>query len=148
MSDEIRAQIAVPKWVYVLTISALLGTNGIFAGWYSNALDKLGNSLEAEIVELKGDFTHDFGRMQVQINKRFENINEDVNSSLRSFESKYKQDVIRFYDAAERNGEKLDKISECQTDLAVKIGEIRTIQQLVIKKVELGRGTHHDYKEK
>lgn len=132
MVDNNKTQTTIPKWIYVLTITALLSTNGIFAMWYSNALDDLNENMAVR-----------FEQMQEQINNRFISAEQDRKTEIMAVIVRYQEDVRRFNAGNDKNGDKLDKIVDCQNDLKVKIGEIKTKQDMVLRQIGLANGYHY-----
>jgi len=129
----------IPSWVYVVgVIISMLGVNGIFAGWSSNAMDKLGDSINADIIELKTELALEIGSMQNQINTRFSRTDSEYTVKLNQVDSKCMTEIHRFYRETEKNGEKLDKIYTGQNDIRVEMKEFRTIQKMVQEKLNLG----------
>jgi AAA+ ATPase superfamily predicted ATPase len=135
----------MPSWIYILSvIVALIGINGIFAGWYSNALGELNNSLVSELTEMKSDFSRDNNRMQLQMNNRFVIITNEVDRKVNK--EQYSADILRIFQSIERNGKILDRVCVTQGDIRIDLKEIRTIQKIVEEKLDIGnRYNDHDY---
>jgi len=134
------------NWVPILlVIVALLGTNGIFAGWYSNALNKLTISVSADIAEVKNTFKTEINDIQEQINNRFRISGDTTERKINAANERCNKDILGFLRIMEKNSDKLDEVGRNQNKMRVVMQDFKTKQDMVLRKINLGDNTNSDF---
>ena len=130
LSDIARK--AVPRWVFITSVSAIISLALVFGGWQTNSLKAVAEKTE------KGATDH-----REQIAAALRNRELYVESRIADAQRTYSEDVERFINAVRENREVLKKVLEDLEQVKIKQGKFEVKQDLVLKKIGLNNN-HHD----
>jgi hypothetical protein len=110
-----NARNSVPRWAFISSLGTMVTVALIFAAWHVSSLDKL----------------------KIELNGKQHEHSIQTNQRLTDAHLRYSQDVERFILAVGENRVMLSRLSDDINDIKVKIAEFKTVQNLVLKKVDL-----------
>ena len=123
---------AVPRWIFVLSVSSISALALTFGGWQINTLKDLAKEQEKDNANYRLNIRESLSAREKYIDTRI------IAANL-----KYTEDVARFISMVNENKLKLERIQLTIEELKIEQGKFQVKQDLVLEKIGL-TGRHNE----
>lgn len=106
---------AVPRWVFISTLSSMLGLAVIFASWHVSSLEKLEDMMVKEVLRNK----------------------QDLDKELLNVRSRYYVDRDHILQTIQEVHSDIGALTSAITIVKIRVGRTEAKQDLILEKVQL-----------